>query len=42
MTDIKVADCMDMDPEEVGEILVQMYNDIAELYGDDTNEKSID
>lgn len=34
--------CEELDPEEVGQLLVDMYKDLEELYGDDKNEKSID
>jgi hypothetical protein len=26
--------CEELDPEEVGQLLVDMYNDFEELYGD--------
>jgi hypothetical protein len=33
--------CEELDPEEVGYLLIDMYKDLEELYGDDKNEESI-
>jgi hypothetical protein len=38
MTDdfIVRVQCEELDPEEVGQLLIDMYKDLEELYGDDT------
>lgn len=33
--------CDELDPEEVGQLLINMYKVLEELYGDDINEKPI-
>jgi hypothetical protein len=35
------SQCDELDPEEVGYLLIDMYKDLEKLYGDDTNEKPI-
>ena len=38
MTDdfIVKVQCEELDPEEVDQLLIDMYKDLEELYGDDT------
>lgn len=35
------SQCEELDPEEVGYLLIDMYKDLEELYGDDKNEETI-
>ena len=31
--------CEELDPEEIGQLLINMYEDLEDLYGDEQNEK---
>jgi hypothetical protein len=35
------SQCEELDPEEVSQLLIDMYKDLEELYGDDINEKPV-